>query len=35
VRAPRGVTVTAVQPDRVSLDLRVPERDDGPTKGER
>jgi diadenylate cyclase len=36
VRAPRGVTVTAVEPDRVLLDLRVPERDGGPpVKGQR
>jgi hypothetical protein len=34
VRAPRGVTVTGVQPDRVTLDLRVPEPDAGPAKGE-
>ena len=35
VRAPRGVTVMAVEPDHVVLGLRVPEPDGGPTKGER
>jgi diadenylate cyclase len=35
VRAPRGVTVMALQPDHVVLGLRVPEQDGGPTKDER
>jgi diadenylate cyclase len=34
-RAPRGVTVTALQPDRVTLGLRGPEPDGGPTKSGR
>jgi DNA integrity scanning protein DisA with diadenylate cyclase activity len=34
VRAPRGVTVMALQPDRVVLDLRAPEGDGGSAKGE-
>ncbi|HXK11064.1 MAG TPA: diadenylate cyclase [Vicinamibacteria bacterium] len=34
VRAPRGVTVASVQPDHVSLALRVPLRDGGPAKGD-
>jgi diadenylate cyclase len=35
VRAPRGVTVMAVEPDHVLLVLRAPEQDGGPPKGER
>jgi diadenylate cyclase len=35
VRAPRGVTVIAVEPDHVLLVLRAPEQDGGPPKGER
>lgn len=35
VRAPRGVTVAAVQPDHVSLELGVPLRDGGPAKRDR
>jgi diadenylate cyclase len=34
-RASRGVTVTFVQPDHVTLGLRVPEQDGGPAKGGR
>ena len=35
VRAPRGVTVMAVEPDHVVLSLRAPEQDGGLPKGER
>jgi DNA integrity scanning protein DisA with diadenylate cyclase activity len=34
-RAPRGVTVTAVQPDHVGLDLRAPTREGAPAGGDR
>jgi diadenylate cyclase len=35
VRAPRGVTVMAVEPSHVVLGLRIPEPDGWPAKGER
>jgi diadenylate cyclase len=35
VRAPRGVTVMAVEPGHVVLGLRAPEQDGGPARGER